>query len=75
MGYVFWLLGGCIFMYTFTLSASSSIHQIYVQLLYITSFLLMGCGQIIITLSRKLSDMNNKFEAIEAHLQRILERF
>ena len=51
MGYVFWIIGVVILLNAFTMTAENSIHQIYVQLQFLTAAVCIGCGQIVITTS------------------------
>lgn len=51
MGYVFWIIGTLIIFNAVSSTAETSIHQIYIQLQYLTGFISIGLGHIIIKLN------------------------
>lgn len=74
MGYILSTIGFLILIGAFCSNADNSIHQIYVQLQYLTAFLLIGCGQIIITLNCKLTKLNQNLNNINSILENSLKQ-
>ena len=76
MGYVFWIIGVVILLNAFTMTAENSIHQIYVQLQFLTAAVCIGCGQIVITanamfenviLTKILNNIKKELEEIKSY--------
>lgn len=77
MGYVFLIIGIVILLNAFTITAENSIHQIYVQLQFLTAAVCIGCGQIVITsssmfekvfLGKMLKSIKDELEVINTKL-------